>query len=285
MGRIRTVTRSLVDRINKLVGYGLTDGVGDRGRGTMCVQACVMAALEEGHDDQPSLCVPQNRINFGIELNDRSGWSSDAARGKGLKRWAIAQLGTSTKPASDFNGLVVEEFYKRHFWRKLKEGGAPGVFVESGRKVKSKSEADELLDHLEQYLEKKAAAVAKANGEEDDFYFELYDEYPELSDLRDGLVTRSDDWEWFDYSDEGNTQIAECAVQACIRMRTEGSEWLEDYESKTGAERDKFIAEQQKKGIDQIKASQLEAVTRGTDMRQFLKKHVDNFEEVNIDDY
>src|SRR5688572_24169518 len=109
MGKFTKVTESLVRRIKKLVDYGLSSGMGDRGRGEMCVQACVMAALEEEHGDQPNSCVPQNRIDFGIAMNDMYGWDSAEARGKGLKRYAIAELGNSTKPEEAFDGLVLTQ--------------------------------------------------------------------------------------------------------------------------------------------------------------------------------
>lgn len=66
-----------------------------------CVEAAVCFALGLPHGDQPP-CVHPALINFKIGLNDLTLWSSDKARGKGMRRLAVAQLGSKEK----FNGKV-----------------------------------------------------------------------------------------------------------------------------------------------------------------------------------
>jgi hypothetical protein len=274
MSKRKTITRTIVDRVKKLVGYGLSDGLGDRGRGTMCVQACVNAALEDAHDDQPK-CVPQNRTDFGIALNDRAGWSSDEARGKGLKRWAIAQLGTSTRPDKDLPRLAIGEMYRQRF-KALVEATeeCPSELLPYAERVASHADAERFFEKLEAYCEKRDK--------------DIWD-YPELDSLKEALVEDGDslpDWEnvfafFYDHrgSDAQNTAIAEIGVQACIKMRTEGSEWLEEYDSKAGAERDKFIQEQTAIGVAQEEAARKEAAKRAAETRQFMKKNVDDWSE------
>lgn len=284
-GRIKTITRALVDRINKLVGYGLSDGLGDRGRGQMCVQACVSAALEEEHSDNPS-CVPDDRMQFGIDLNDRAGWSSPAARGKGLKRWAIAQLGSSTKPEKDFAPLVLADLYSKRFPVLLKDADAPHEFVSRARNVRSKADVETLFDRLEQHLAKQEG-VDEEDFDLDEYNFELADLWANAPDEMQIGGDWSGVFDFFypgEYSDQVNTEIAEAGVRACIRMRTEGSEWLENYEKKSAPERDAFIRGQQKIGKAQEEAARAEATRRGSEMRSFLHQHVDKYDEFIDDD-
>lgn len=68
---------------------------------TTDVASCVLEVVDQGlcsgvgqpHGGQPA-CVAQALRRFEIGLNDAC-WSSDAARAKGLRRIAIAQLGTA----------------------------------------------------------------------------------------------------------------------------------------------------------------------------------------------
>lgn len=266
----KTITRTLVDRIKKLVGYGLSEGEGDRGRGTMCVQACVQAALEEEHNDNPA-CVPGNRKNFGITLNDLAGWDDDLARGKGLKRYAIAQLGTSTKPEADFDRLVVTQMYEKRFHLLLKEAGADDEDVAAARHVRSKESAEKLIDRMRARAEKKDEELPLEieglidEAPEPDYAWETIFEYFYPSDWNN------------DRSNADCCEIAEIGVQACIRMRTEGSQWLERYEELKGAERDKFIKQEMKKGeIQEEQARRAFAAKAGGEMRSFLHHAVDN---------
>ena len=59
----------------------------------MCVEAAVNYAMGLPHGDNPS-CVGDAVRRFKIALNDSNAWTSKAARAKGLRRVAIAQLGS-----------------------------------------------------------------------------------------------------------------------------------------------------------------------------------------------
>jgi hypothetical protein len=58
----------------------------------MCIEAAVCYALDLPHSDDPPCVSPAVRA-VKIALND-SEWSSKAARAKGMRRLAVAQLGT-----------------------------------------------------------------------------------------------------------------------------------------------------------------------------------------------
>jgi hypothetical protein len=81
-----------VQRILETVDAGLVCGMGVPIPGQMCVEAAVCYGLNLPHGDDP-LCVASAVRELKIMLNDSS-WSSNAARAKGLRRLAIAQLGT-----------------------------------------------------------------------------------------------------------------------------------------------------------------------------------------------
>lgn len=90
------VNRTTVTRIIQLVDRGLIRGLGTADPGKMCVEAAVCYGMGYAHSDSPQ-CVNEDLIRFKIILNDAGGWPSEAARAKGLRAVAVAQLGTRTK--------------------------------------------------------------------------------------------------------------------------------------------------------------------------------------------
>src|SRR5262249_36589829 len=87
-----------------VVDAGLVSGVGQPIPGKMCVEAAVCFALGLPHGDEPA-CVSSALRALKIRLND-SGWSSPQARAKGLRRLAVAQLGSA-------GHLDAKEFVRR----------------------------------------------------------------------------------------------------------------------------------------------------------------------------
>jgi len=84
-----TVARKLLT----VVDAGLCAGVGEPIPGQMCVEAAVCYALGQPHGDKPECVAPVLR-SLKIRLND-SVWSSNEARAKGMRRLAVAQLGSA----------------------------------------------------------------------------------------------------------------------------------------------------------------------------------------------
>lgn len=96
-GRSRTkIDLKLAKKIVRLVDKGLPAGLGQPKPGKMCVEAVVCYALGEDHGDEPS-CVDPSLSNTKIDLNDDPRWSSKQSRARGLRRLAIAQLGSRGK--------------------------------------------------------------------------------------------------------------------------------------------------------------------------------------------
>ena len=88
-----TITRELATRVRDIVAQGLTSGLGQPEPGKMCVEAAVCFALGLPHGDDPG-CVSSALRQLKIRLNDAP-WSSNAARADGLRRLAVAQLGSA----------------------------------------------------------------------------------------------------------------------------------------------------------------------------------------------
>jgi hypothetical protein len=83
----------LARKVLAVVDAGLCKGMGEPTPGKMCVEAAVNYAMGAGHGDEPA-CVASSLRRLKIRLND-SAWSSDQARARGLRRLAIAQLGSA----------------------------------------------------------------------------------------------------------------------------------------------------------------------------------------------
>lgn len=86
------ITREIAQNVLRMVEAGLSEGFGRREPGQMCVQAVVCCALGLPHGDDPG-CVAEWLRCLMIQLNDAA-WSSPHARARGLRRAALAQLGS-----------------------------------------------------------------------------------------------------------------------------------------------------------------------------------------------
>ena len=87
------ITREIAIKVLDVVDAGLVSGMGTPEPGAMCVEAAVCFALGLPHSDDPK-CVSPALRSLKIALNDKW-WSSEQARAKGLRRLAVAQLGSA----------------------------------------------------------------------------------------------------------------------------------------------------------------------------------------------
>ena len=87
------ITEAIARKVVDVVDAGLVHGKGIPEPGKMCVEAAVCFAMGLPHGDEPS-CVSPALRRLKIGLNDRR-WSSNQARAKGLRRLAVAQLGSA----------------------------------------------------------------------------------------------------------------------------------------------------------------------------------------------
>jgi hypothetical protein len=100
------ITKEVAQKVLATVDAGLSNGLGKPVPGEMCVEAAVCFALGLPHSDDPG-CVAQSVRTLKIGLNDRP-WSSPQARAKGLRRLALAQLGSKGMNEVKFMRLVAD---------------------------------------------------------------------------------------------------------------------------------------------------------------------------------
>jgi hypothetical protein len=90
---VMEINEALARKVLSVVDAGLVSGLGTPEPGKMCVEAAVNYAMGRPHGDRPA-CVAESLRRLKIKLNDLK-WSSDQVRTKGLRRLAIAQLGSA----------------------------------------------------------------------------------------------------------------------------------------------------------------------------------------------
>jgi hypothetical protein len=105
------LSEAVAAKVLNAVDAGLTSGMGIQEPGKMCVEAAVCFALGLPHGDNPP-CVGEAVRSAKIRLND-SRWSSDAARAKGMRRVAIAQLGSDTLDQREFAERLATEVIRQ----------------------------------------------------------------------------------------------------------------------------------------------------------------------------
>lgn len=86
------INKELAEKVLQTVDCGLSQGMGVSELGKMCIEAAVNFAMDLPHGDTP-ICVGSAVRQFEIELNDAN-WSSEKTRANGLRKNAIAQLGS-----------------------------------------------------------------------------------------------------------------------------------------------------------------------------------------------
>lgn len=101
------LNEAVARKVLQTVDAGLVRGLGIQEPGKMCVEAAVCFALGLPHGDNPS-CVGNVVRTFNLLLNDAD-WSSPEARARGMRRLAIAQLGSDQIDQTAFAKALAEE--------------------------------------------------------------------------------------------------------------------------------------------------------------------------------
>ena len=156
------ITAAVAAKVLETVDAGLVSGAGNPVPGQMCVEAAVCYALGLPHGDDPQ-CVSRALRSLKIKLND-SNWSSDKARAKGLRRLAVAQLGSrDALDDREFAKRVAELAIRKQVPRALR--AAASIQKDAGHKAKLLDAATkcEKKPTCQSALEARRAAVAAAN--------------------------------------------------------------------------------------------------------------------------
>jgi hypothetical protein len=129
------ITKTQAQKVLSVVDKGLSGGLGKRVPGMMCVEAAVCFAFGEEHGDEPT-CVHHDLRDIKIGLNDFRGWKNKKDRARGMRRLAIAQLGS------------VSNFNSKKFWDDVNALLFPYIkkrFIASFSKIKNQKEAEKML--------------------------------------------------------------------------------------------------------------------------------------------
>lgn len=101
------VTVEVARKVLAVIDAGLMKGIGSPDPGKMCVESAVCYTLGLPHSDKPT-CVGESVRPFIIIINEAN-WSTNKARAMGMRKLAIAQLGSDSIEQVAFSKIVVEQ--------------------------------------------------------------------------------------------------------------------------------------------------------------------------------
>ena len=186
----------------KAVDAGLVNGLGTPKPGQMCVEAAICYALGYRHGDQPK-CVAECIRQYKIRINDGR-WSSNEARTKGMRRAAIAQLGSTEIDQKAWAKYVVEQVIRRIL---------PISLRNAAEKHKDKIHAERLIE---------AALRCENEGSRDAANDAAYAANAAYAASASAYAAATNA-----YRDNILNIAAEICVEACIKTKTQGSKWLD----------------------------------------------------------
>lgn len=196
------VNEAICKRVLAVVDKGLVGGIGEPVPGEMCVEAAVAYAYGERHTDKPK-CVNSTLSDFKISLNDDLNWENDDQRAKGLRRLAIAQLGTK---GSGFKFSTFKRLLQEKLEAVIFEYGVKPYLNGLTKALASKKKLDVILGEI--------ASLEDMNT--DDLGFSIYG--PES--MVDALENSQN------ISDDKKILLCEIVVQVLVQMNTPGSRYL-----------------------------------------------------------
>jgi hypothetical protein len=223
-------TEELCSRIISLLSHGLVAGLGTPEPGKMCVEAAVCAAMNLPHSDSPA-CIGDAVRSFQIRLNDSS-WSSEQERAKGLKRLAIAQLGSDKISQEEFSKKVWVQF-KTEFEHPRQFKDKPNyhfayTYGEATIADIKRTIADTVTASAADYKDTTATFVAATFAFAGKHVADSIDHYASAAAAvyAYGNAAAPDEKAFRTKRDEILSQAAEIAVQVLIELKSPGCEFL-----------------------------------------------------------
>lgn len=207
---------------------GLVKGKGVAEPGKLCVEAAVCLALGLPHGDDPE-CVGKAVRGFKIALNDCD-WSSDAARAKGMRKIAVAQLGSDTIDQKAFAELMALKTIRKMMpvlFRKMKE------FTKKDSEITLMEEAavtcETATDFLDAHKKLKnaianaiahAIAIAYANANAYAIAYAYANAYAIAHANANAIA--------YAYAkDEALTLMADICLECLVELKSPGCKWLD----------------------------------------------------------
>ena len=211
---MKPITKELIDEIHLALDKGLTKGLGVPVEGQMCVEALICFKLGLPHSDQPS-CVHKEVIQAKIALNDCL-WSSNKTRAEGMRKLAIAQLGSSHFE----NGL---------FYNTLKLNSTKRILPYLIGKHFEKTKDQQLLVFKEKF--------EKLSVLDDDLWKKFYNYYTNYHtnyhyysynyyNYYNYNYNTNYYYYYYCFGDEFLLLIADTVLQTLIELKSEGCKWL-----------------------------------------------------------
>lgn len=146
-------------RVLDIVDQGLCSGMGKPIPGQMCVEAAVCYAMGMEHDDEPT-CVDEDVRDAKIALNDMK-WPSREERAKGMRRIAVAQLGSDE--INGFREFLQEAVINNIAIPALKQKGAEDeklmMLIGKLEKAKGISKKCQVLEKISELDNKKVSSL------------------------------------------------------------------------------------------------------------------------------
>jgi hypothetical protein len=205
-----TITPELITKLLATVDAGLRGGtIGNRVPGQMCVEAAVCFALGEPHSDNPS-CVHDDLRQLKITLNDDTGWRSNKSRAAGLRRLAVAQLGTK-------HGFDADAF--KQYLLRLVVSDLVLDFVDSELRAIIAQHPDETSFR---FFAQHYNAVLMRNRQKSHEFLAIYSTVTSIH----GIFTWLNRSKRFHFKEKRLVWLCEEIVQVLVKMETPGSKWL-----------------------------------------------------------
>ncbi len=199
------ITKELVDSINSALDKGLVKGLGSPIEGKMCIEALICFKLGLPHSDNPP-CVGYEIRQAKIALNDCA-WSSPLARAKGMKKLAIAQLGSNIINDTDFVLALKLESTRRILPFLI------GKHYDIQKDTK-------LLEYKTKFEN-----LTQLN---DNLWREFYDNYYYKYNYNDYYYYYK--YNYYNYNDEFKDEflllVADCILSILIKLKSPGCEWI-----------------------------------------------------------
>jgi hypothetical protein len=204
------ITREVAEKVRDTVDAGLVRGMGRAEPGHMCVEAAVCYALGLPHGDDPA-CVSPALRRLKIGLNDRA-WSSNEARAKGLRRLAVAQLGSA--------GVLDErEFVRRVIDMTIRKAVPIGLRAAAQRNRKHADALETAAVRCEQEGTRAACKAAQKVASASAAY---------AADAASAASAASAAaYAWAQARDRVLSEYAEWVVEILIDMQAPGCQWLD----------------------------------------------------------
>jgi hypothetical protein len=250
------LTKRHARKVLEVVDVGLVHGLGKPEPGKMCVEAAICYALDLPHSDKPG-CVAECIRQYKIKVNDSS-WSSDTARAKGMRRAAIAQLGSSDIDQGKWVKIVAEQtirqivpiplrFVAEKYAKRIgtenaarlveaalrceNEGSKAAAYdaadaADAAYAANAYYDAAYAADDAADAAANAAAAAADAAYAANDAAAAAYAANA-ADDAADAAYAANDAADAAAKRDEILSIAAEICVQACVECKTQGSKWLD----------------------------------------------------------